>query len=101
MAARRARSRVAAGVLGLALLAGCGLPLYMDMEDAIAFCTDRARDALGPRAEIDLATGTGGPRYGAAVSISTDFLFGRDPQRIYENCVVQRTGELPTRPLRF
>ncbi|MCC6007710.1 MAG: hypothetical protein JJU40_08525 [Rhodobacteraceae bacterium] len=102
---RRARhataGRAAAAALAGALaLSGCGLPLMMDMETAMRVCRDEARSAMGPRVNLDLATGTGGPRVGGAVEISTDWLFGRDPERIYTDCVVRRTGELPTRPLR-
>jgi len=38
-------------------------------------------------------------RTGASISISTDYLAGRDPQEVYQSCYTQMTGTAPTRPL--
>ena len=36
-----------------------------------------------------------------SIGISSEFLRGKDPQRVYENCVFQKTGQGPIRPLRL
>lgn len=80
---------------GLAL-AGCG-PASPDR--AYATCSERARAALGPTGTFSIGTGSGGTRTGASISISTDYLAGRDPEEVYQSCYTQMTGTAPTRPL--
>lgn len=80
----------------LAPLAACG-PLPVDQAESI--CIDEARSAAGPRGEIGVGTTSRGPAARLEVEISSDYLFGADPSAIYDRCVVQRSGQLPTRPL--
>ena len=36
---------------------------------------------------------------GVSIGISSDFLRGRDPYEVYEECVFRKTGQAPIRPL--
>ena len=36
---------------------------------------------------------------GIELGITSDFIQGRDPYLVYENCVRQKTGQGPIRPL--
>ena len=88
-------------VLALALLtalAACG-PMSPDL--AARECQERARAAKGPQGEVYLGVSTlqKGPVYGAKVSVSSDYLTGRDPYEVYDTCVRQLSGQGPIRPL--
>lgn len=81
-----------------ALLAACA-PQPLTPEAAARVCEARARDAAGPRGEVQLgANSNDGPFVGGTISISADALSGRDPLAVYEACVRDRTGADPIRP---
>ena len=82
--------------LALPFLAACG---QVSEENAFAQCTERARLAVQPRGEIGVGYGTGGAAARGSVTITSDFIAGRDPQLVYDNCFRQLTGAGPTRPL--
>ena len=82
--------------LALPLLAACG---PVSEESAHAQCTERARLAVQPRGEIGFGVGSNGVGASGSVTITSDFIAGRDPQLVYENCFRQLTGAGPTRPL--
>ena len=81
------------------LLAAC---TPISPERAAERCEDRARAAQGP--EVGLRVGTNsntGPFAGGSISISSDAIMGRDPIAVYEECVMNLTGEMPIRPPRL
>lgn len=83
--------------LALLLLAACGpIPL----AQAERQCLERARLAQQPRGEVSLGVGSGGRVAGGVeLEITSDFLMGRDPSAVFETCVMQKSGQLPSRPL--
>ena len=83
-------------LLMLPILAACG---PMSPELAAELCEERARGAVGPTGEVFAGISNRGPVGGAEISISSDWLTGRYPQVIYEQCVYARTGQGPIRPL--
>ena len=83
--------------VALALLASCG---PMSPERAADECQERARDAAGPRGELGIGVNSGGkvtPH--VEIGITSDYLRGADPYQVYEDCVRQKTGQGPIRPL--
>ena len=83
-------------VLALLLLAACGpIPL----ADAERICIDQARLAQQPRGSIGMGIGSGG-RTAANfdVTVTSDYLFRRDPDVVYGDCVRARAGQSPSRP---
>jgi hypothetical protein len=78
------------------LLAACG-PL--SPEAAARTCEARARAATGPTGEVYIGISETGPRAGGSIGISSDYLQGRDPYVVYDQCVRQRSGQGPIRPL--
>ena len=78
------------------LLAACG---PMSVQRAEDVCFDRARLAQSPRGQIAVGVGSGGPSAKASLSISSDYLQGRDPSAVYDACVYQKSGQPPSRPL--
>lgn len=81
-------------------LAACGPVPVAQAEQS---CLRDARLAQSPRGEVavGIGSGPGGTRSMSRVSveIGSDYLRGRDPAQVFERCVVNRSGELPRRPL--
>lgn len=89
--------RLAACIALLAGLAACG---PVSPETAARQCEEQARRAAGPTGEFGIGVNSkGNVSTGVSIGISSDFLRGREPQDVYENCVFQKTGEDPIRPL--
>lgn len=83
------------------LLAACE-PTPLSPERAAQVCEERARAAQGPTGAIEVgASSEDGPFGGVAVGLSGDFLAGRDPLAVYEQCVIERSGQPPIRPPRL
>ncbi len=81
----------------LPALSACG---PMSMEQAESQCFLRARQAVNPLAGSSVGMGTKGLYLdNVQLSVSSDFLRGSDPSSVYDTCVIQKTGQLPTRPL--
>ena len=89
--------RMVLSLVGLGLLSACGpIPL----ADAERHCFDRARLAEHPRGSVAFGVGSGGRRgAGATIAISGDYLMGRDPSAVYDQCVMQQSGLPPSQPL--
>lgn len=81
--------------LGLAALTACG---PISLERAERECLSRAQLAAGPRGEIGIGVGSEGVSTLFEVELSSDFLQGRDPAQVYERCVLQRSGQMPSQP---
>jgi hypothetical protein len=90
------------GVLALSLvpLAACG-PVPVDVAERQ--CAERARQAAAPFGNAQFGVSSDGRRVRpiarTEITLSTDFLVGRDPQAVYQACVRDRSGHPPTRPL--
>lgn len=80
----------------LLMLAACG---PMTLAEAERQCFERARLAKQPRGEVFVGGGTNGAVAGLDVTISSDYLTGRDPSAVYESCVMSKVGEPPSLPL--
>lgn len=80
-------------------LAACGPVSGIEAADR---CEERARNAVGPTGEARLGVNSEkGVVGGVELTVTSDFVAGRDPQIVYENCVFQLTGEGPVRPLKL
>lgn len=77
-------------------LAACG---PMPVERAEAMCFERARLAVQPRGEVYIGASTDGPAVGGEVTVSSDYVQGRDPSAVYDACVYRNSGQPPRRPL--
>jgi hypothetical protein len=78
------------------VLVACG-PIPVDRAERQ--CLEQARLAQQPRGEIALGVGSGGPAIGGKVTITSDYIMGRDPSAVYDLCVYQKSGQPPSRPL--
>ncbi len=84
-------------LLPLIFLTACG---PMTLAEAERQCFERARLAQQPRGEVSVGVGSGG-RVGGGfeMTVSSDYLTGRDPAAVYDTCVMSKSGEPPSRPL--
>ncbi len=80
-----------------AILAACDAPV--SERRAYETCSERARLAQGPGGRVGVGVGSGGLSSDLNVTITSDFLRGRDPQIVYDTCFRDLTGAGPTRPL--
>lgn len=81
----------------LVLLSACG---PVSLPQAERACFDRARLAQQPRGTVGLGVNSNGQTSGLLdVQVSTDFLQGRDPSAVYDQCVYQKSGMAPSQPL--
>lgn len=81
----------------LLLLAACG-PVSRD--EAERTCFERARLAQQPRGEVGFGVDSRGRTAGnLELTITSDYIQGRDPAALYDACVYQKSGQLPSQPL--
>lgn len=82
------------GLIALLALAACG---PVSRENAEFQCREQAHLAERPRGNVAIGAGTGGVRSRVALEIGSDFILGRDPASVYDQCAMRRTGQLPKR----
>jgi len=83
----------AAGVV----LSSCTAPV-ISSEVAATRCEARARAAQGPTGEVVFGVNNRtGASTSASIGISSDFMQGRDPNAVYDRCVLEMTGAGPIR----
>ncbi|MDP2063658.1 MAG: hypothetical protein Q8J98_11225 [Phaeovulum sp.] len=83
-------------LIALLLLAACGpVPLHQAETE----CLEEARLAAQPRGEVGFGAGTGGAGGFANITISSDYLLGRDPAAVFDACVINKSGQRPSQPL--
>ncbi|MGL6208996.1 MAG: hypothetical protein ACRC14_04100 [Paracoccaceae bacterium] len=86
-----------AALIAFAGLIACG---PIPVEEAERECFEKARLAQQPRGSLEVGIGSDGQVRGALdVTISSDYLAGRDPSAVWNACVQRRSGQFPTRPL--
>ena len=80
----------------LLLMSACG-PISADR--AAEICEAQARAAQGPTGGVTVGTNSNSGTFGRLeIGVSSDFIAGRDPIEVYEQCVSDRTGVGPIRP---
>ena len=88
--------RQALALLALLPLIACG---PISLAQAERECFERARLAEHPRGEVGVGIGSDGRKHTfGEITFSSDYLQGKDPDQVYQNCVYHRSGEMPTRP---
>ena len=49
-------------------------------------CQKKKNEAAKPTTNLSLATGSEGPKYQIGITMSSDYLAGRDPNDVYNQC---------------
>nr|WP_252734475.1 hypothetical protein [Octadecabacter sp. B2R22] len=69
-------------------------------ERAAEICEEKARAAQGPTGSVSVgANSNTGPYSDVQISLTSDYLAGRDPNDVYAECIYDQTGAAPIRPL--
>ena len=77
-------------------LLACG---PVSLAQAERDCLAQARLAQQPRGSVGVGIGSDGKvRPTFDLTISSDYIQGRDPSQVYDNCVVRKSGLMPLRP---
>ena len=84
-------------LMGLTACATAPVPV----EQAEKMCLGAAYDSsAGPKTEVGFGVGNHGFKGGyVSVGMSADQLMGRDPSEVFAQCVMKRSGQMPSRPL--
>jgi hypothetical protein len=83
-----------------ALLLGLTACAPIPVEQAERACLSDARDATGPRTEMGVGVGSHGYRGSyLQIGMSSDYIMGRDPSQVFQDCVRRRSGRMPRQPL--
>ncbi len=69
------------------------------MQQAEEQCFLSARQAVNPLAGSKVGVGSDGFTGDLQLTVSSDFIQGRDPSALYESCVFRKSGQPPSRPL--
>ena len=84
-------------IASLAALTACG-ERVISPEVAAKRCEERARAAQGPTGGVTFGVNNRtGASTSAKIGISSDFIQGRDPDAVYDRCILELTGESPMR----
>lgn len=84
-------------LIPLLLLVACG---PIPVAEAERQCFDRARLAQQPRGSVAVGVNSDGKTAGALeLSISSDYIMGKDPSAVFDSCVMAKSGEPPSRAL--
>jgi hypothetical protein len=84
-------------VCALLLLAACG---PVSLQQAERECFQRARLAQQPRGEVGVGVNSNGDiESNFELNISSDYIQGRDPSAVFDQCVYEKSGMAPSRAL--
>ena len=92
--------RAGAPLLLVPVLLGLAACAPIPVDQAERACLASARDATGPRTQMGVGVGSHGYRGGfVQIGVSSDYIMGRDPAQVFQDCVIRRSGRMPERPL--
>lgn len=80
----------------LGLLSACGpVPVQLAEEQ----CFPAAAQARNPLSGTKVGVGSEGFTGELKLTVSSDYIQGRDPSALYDACVFRKSGQPPRRPL--
>lgn len=90
----------------LALLTACEpTPVTFTYAEAVAFCTEQARNAAGPRVggQVGISSGSNGNFANLGIMFTDSFLRGDDPDIVYNGCLQRLNdgGQIVADPVIF
>lgn len=92
----RARVGLILTLLLPAAVTACG---PVPVAQAERSCLRDAQLAERPRGSVAVGGGSGGSFGRVELDISSDYIMRRDPSDVFNRCVVNRSGQMPTRVL--
>ncbi|WP_050527444.1 hypothetical protein [Pseudorhodobacter aquimaris] len=81
----------------LLALTACG---PVSVEQAERQCLGRAYSTTGPHGEMGVGVNSEGNALARfKMGVTSDYLMGRDPSAVFDQCVYQKSGQPPSQPL--
>ena len=76
--------------LSFCFLIGCATsePITLTQKQIESICHNKKIEATKPTTNLSLATGSDGPKYQIGITMSSDYIAGRDPNEVYEQCLM-------------
>ena len=70
------------------LIGGCATntPEPLSLKQIESICKKKQMEASKPMTNISLGTGSEGPKYQIGITMSSDFIAGRNPEEVYKDC---------------
>ena len=71
-------------------LIGCATsqPKPLTQKQIESICQKKKIEATKPTTNLSLATGSEGPKYQIGITMSSDYIAGRDPSEVYQQCLM-------------
>ena len=71
-------------------LIGCATnqPKPLTKKQIESICQKKKIEATKPTTNLSLATGSEGPKYQIGITMSSDYITGRDPNEVYQQCIM-------------
>ncbi|QCO55925.1 hypothetical protein EOK75_09360 [Pseudorhodobacter turbinis] len=86
-----------AAAAALLALTACG---PVSVEQAERQCLGRAHATTGPHGEVGVGVNSKGNALARLkLGVTSDYLMGRDPSAVFDQCVYQKSRQPPTQPL--
>ena len=63
-------------------------PKMLTQQQIENICQKKKSEATKPTTNLSLATGSEGPKYQIGITMSSDFISGRDPNEVYRQCKI-------------
>ena len=70
------------------LLGGCAsnTPKPLSLTQIESICKKKQIEASKPMTNVSLGKGSEGPKYQIGITMSSDFIAGRNPEEVYKDC---------------
>ena len=70
------------------LIGGCATntPEPLSLKQIESICKKKQMEASKPMTNVSLGTGSEGPKYQIGITMSSDFIAGRNPEEVYKDC---------------
>ena len=70
------------------LIGGCATntPETLSSKQIDTICKKKKMEASKPMTNVSLGTGSEGPKYQIGITMSSDFIAGRNPEEVYKDC---------------
>ena len=79
--------KISLGLLSLVITSCASNQAQLLTEKQIEnICQNKRLQATKPTTNLSLATGSEGPKYQIGITMSSDFITGRDPNEVYNQC---------------
>ena len=72
--------------ISFCFLFGCAANQPKPLIESI--CQKKKIEATKPTTNLSLATGSEGPKYQIGITMSSDYIAGRDPNEVYKQCIM-------------